>query len=61
MGKYSGSNLHNYTRSVDCRGLIDDPYCPDCGAALPDDSIDAPDCPYCGCHLDWKVYHILND
>lgn len=55
------SNETNYTRSVDCRGLLDDPYCPDCNAALPDAEIDSPVCPYCGCRLDWKIYHILND
>lgn len=54
-------NETNYTRSVDCRGLLDDPYCPDCNAALSDDEIDSPVCPYCGCRLDWKLYHILND
>lgn len=61
MGKFSGNNLKNYTRSVDCRGYLDDPYCPDCDSLLPDESLDAKCCPYCGCLLDWKTYHILND
>ena len=50
-----------FTKSVDCRGYMDDPYCPDCNSAIPDNEIDSPVCPYCGCHLDWKIYHILND
>lgn len=54
-------DVSNYTRSVDCRGLLDDAYCPDCNSEIPDDEIDSPVCPYCGCRLDWKLYHILND
>lgn len=49
------------SKSIDLRGLMDDPYCPDCGADIPDSEIDAPNCPYCGCLLDWKIYHIVND
>ena len=51
----------NITKSVDCRGYMDDPYCPDCNAAIPESETDCPVCPFCGCHLDWKIYHILND
>lgn len=48
-------------KPISCRGYMDDPYCPDCNAEIPDSEIDADCCPYCGCRLDWKIYHILND
>ena len=41
-----------YGRSVNLKGIMDDPYCPDCDTALSDNDIDATRCPVCGCLLD---------
>jgi len=52
---------NEFGRSVNLKGIMDDPYCPDCDTALSDPDIDAKCCPVCGCLLDWKIYHIIND
>ena len=52
---------NEFGKSVNCKGLMDDPFCPDCDTPLQDTDIDCKCCPVCGCPLDWKIYHILND
>lgn len=50
-----------YGRSVNLKGIMDDPYCPDCDTAFSDNEIDVERCPVCGCLLDWKIYHLINE
>lgn len=50
-----------YGKSVNLKGILDDPYCPECDTPFNDPDIDAAKCPVCGCLLDWKIYHIIND
>lgn len=52
---------NEYGKSVNLKGYMDDPYCPDCDTALQDPDIDKERCPVCGCLLDWKIYHIINE
>lgn len=42
---------------VDIRGLMDDGYCPECGAALDDEE---PRCPYCDQKLSWNRWRYVN-
>lgn len=48
-------------KSVNLKGIMDDPYCPDCDTELSDSEIDSERCPVCGCLLDWKIYHLINE
>lgn len=40
----------NDLKRPDIRGIVDDPYCPDCGMAL----AYKHDCVMCGCRIDWE-------
>lgn len=50
-----------FGKSVNLKGIMDDPYCPDCDTAFSDPDIDSERCPVCGCLLDWKIYHLINE
>ena len=55
------TNIFDFlTKSVEYKGLMDYPYCPECKSYFKDEEIDAKQCPECGTLLDWKRWHEIS-
>ena len=54
--------LREKVHPVDIKGMLDDAYCPGCGASLDETKYkDSKTCPWCGLRIDWEPWHRMND